>query len=300
MVEATTRLGIPAADARLLAIGHCATIGLPVAGLVARIGRPGWPAENLAAELRIARHFRKCGVSVISPADYVAPRPVVTAAGAVTFWPLLRPIAADLDWGWLGRTLRMLHGVPVRTDLPSLRDPVGRVEWRLSTYAGRADARSDVVAAFSEGCGRARDMLSRVRSTLGVGSVHGDPANVVVIREGPLLLDFDLAGTGPAEWDLVSIAIRKRRFGLAPEAWNEFRSAYGFTRERWAGFEPLLRVRELLDASFVLASIDAHPEAVAELEVRIRALLDPGDRSLWNSLALVASTRRRRHREIGP
>lgn len=37
--------------------------------------------------------------------------------------------------------------------------------------------------------------------------------NVVVTRAGPLLVDFDLAGTAPAMWDLTIPVVHHRRFG---------------------------------------------------------------------------------------
>ena len=200
LFAATRQLGVSTAHGRILAIGHCATIALPEAGLVARVARPGWPAEKLDRELRIARYFHQAGLAVLTPADDVTIRPVATPHGPVTFWPLLRPARTGLDWRWLGRTLRALHDLPVPGDFPSLWDPLGVVEARLAAYARRTDARPDFVAAFSEACGQTRAVLSGIRSASGVRLVHGDSTNVIVTAKGPLLHDFDLAGIGPAEW----------------------------------------------------------------------------------------------------
>src|SRR5439155_1201076 len=84
---------------------------------------------------------------------------------------------------------------------------------------------------------------------------------------------------GPAEWDLVSVAIRQRRFGLPVEELLGFCAAYRFDLLSWEHFEALLRVRELLDCSFALAVSEDHPGATQQIEVRVRAWLDPAHRS---------------------
>ena len=220
----------------------------------------------------------------MAPADAVRTRPIATGHGPVTFWPLVDHIGGDLDWAWLAHTLRRLHELPLPAELVSLWDPVGRVEERVALYASHVTARGDYVSLLSTACDEARAALTRLRSALGIGLVHGDPLNVVLTARGPLLLDFDLAGVGPAEWDLVSVAIRERRFGLPVEELRGFCAAYGFDLLSWEHFEVLLRVRELLDCSFALAVSEDHPRATQQIEVRVRAWLDPADRSAWTPL----------------
>lgn len=282
--EACAALEIVPGEARVLRLGHCAVVALPAAGLVARVGRPGYSPERLDAELRIARHLARAGLPVLAPADAVRTRPIATGHGPVTFWPLVDHIGGDLDWAWLAHTLRRLHELPLPAELVSLWDPVGRVEERVALYASHVTARGDYVSLLSTACDEARAVLTRLRSALGIGLVHGDPLNVVLTARGPLLLDFDLAGVGPAEWDLVSVAIRQRRFGLPVEELLGFCAAYGFDLLSWEHFEVLLRVRELLDCSFALAVSEDHPGATRQIEVRVRAWLDPADRSAWTPL----------------
>src|SRR5439155_23188214 len=97
--------------------------------------------------------------------------------------------------------------------------------------------------------------------------VHGDPLNVVLTARGPPLLAFGLAGGGAAECDLVSVAIRERRFGLPVEELRGFCAAYGFDLRSWEHCDVLLRVRELLDCSFALAVSEDHPGATQQIEV---------------------------------
>jgi len=282
--EAGAAAGVSVEGAAVLRVGQCAVVALPAAGVVARVGRPGYPAERLDAELRFARYVSRAGLPALAPADGVSDRPLVTDQGPVTFWPLVHRIAGERNLEWLARTLRNLHDLPPPEGLVSLWDPVGRVEERIALHAARATARDDHVSLLVAASAKARADLARLRSTLGVRLVHGDPLNVVVAAGGPLLLDFDLAGIGPAEWDLVSVAVLQRRFGLPREELLRFCGAYGFDLSGWEDFEVLLSVRELLDCSFALAAIDADPRAEGELEVRLRAWLDPTDHSPWTSL----------------
>jgi Ser/Thr protein kinase RdoA (MazF antagonist) len=59
--------------------------------------------------------------------------------------------------------------------------------------------------------------------------VHGDghPGNVVVTAAGPILVDFDLAGAGPAMWDLTIPVVHHRRFGAPGHMLSAFFAAYG-------------------------------------------------------------------------
>ena len=282
--EATEAVGVSAARARVLRIGHCAAVALPDADLVARIGRPGHPLERLAAELRFALYVHDAGIPALRPAVEVADRPIPTRHGAVTFWPLLRAVAEQTDWAWLGGTLRQLHGLPRCEGIVSLWDPVALVEARLAAYAARPEAREEYVSVLSGACAEAREVLASLATRLGVRLVHGDPTNVIVAEGGPVLLDFDLSGAGPAEWDLVSIAVRQRRFGLPERDLGAASDAYGFDVRAWPQFRELLRVRELLDCSFAMSLEGVDSRAREELDVRMHAWLAPADQSRWTSL----------------
>jgi aminoglycoside phosphotransferase (APT) family kinase protein len=230
------------------------------------------------------------GIAALSPADHVSDTAVETQDGAVAFWPLLRPIDRSFDWAWLATSLKRLHGLPVPSQLLSLWDPVGRIEERLNRYRGDFAARNEYIPVLAAACARARqDLETLTSSTVGVGLVHGDPLNVVVTSEGPVLLDFDLAGCGPADWDLASVAVSHRRFGRSAEGLRQFSDAYGIDVRSWQSFETLVRVRELLDCSFALSLVGRDPAAAGELDLRMRAWLEPDDRSRWTPLPSVGT-----------
>ena len=102
---------------------------------------------------------------------------------------------------------------------------------------------------------------------------------------GLVLIDFDLCGLGPPLWDVASVAVRDRRFGLSRGDLDGFYTAYGFDPVARDAFEDLVRLREVLDCSFALSAVRGNESAVdQELEIRIRALRDPADRSRWKPL----------------
>src|SRR4051794_30974840 len=88
--KAASSLGLEFRDLRLLSIGQYGSVALPSERLCARVGYGDDSAELLALELRIARQMCATGLPFLRPADDISPSPVVTPAGAATFWPLLR------------------------------------------------------------------------------------------------------------------------------------------------------------------------------------------------------------------
>src|SRR5438094_2612185 len=110
--EAGAAAGVSVEGAAVLRVGQCAVVALPAAGVVARVGRPGYPAERLDAELRFARYVSRAGLPALAPADGVSDRSLVTDQGPVTFWPLVRRIAGERNLEWRPRAARRLRGLP--------------------------------------------------------------------------------------------------------------------------------------------------------------------------------------------
>jgi hypothetical protein len=292
LCEAARLVGLSIENKRLLRIGHCAIVALPLHRLVARIARPGTPSERLESEMHFARFVRHAGLPVLSPADAVARRPIETMSGPVTFWPLVESTGDDIDWRWLGDTLKRMHELRPPLGMVSLWNPVEVVEARLGSYGSSWGASPEHVHVLSGLCSWARRIVGSGSLADSVGLIHGDPTNVIMTADGPVLIDFDLSGPGPPSWDLVSIAIRHRRFGLSLEHLQQFYDSYGFDPPADVSFEDLLRVRELLDCSFALTAIHGDgPGADHELALRLRALRDPSDRSRWTPIGVAMGTK---------
>lgn len=285
--EACEALGLLCDGWRTLRIGHCASVVFPEAGLVARVGRPEASPEHMAQEARFARRVAGAGISVLAPADGL-PAPLVTGDGPVTFWPMLEARSRDdYDWAWLGSTLRGLHALPLEIGRPSLWDPLARVDGRVETYAARPDARVEYVAAFEDASATVRAHVDAVLRAAPPCVLHGDPGpgNTLAGPDGPVLVDFDLAGVGPAGWDLTLPFVLRRRLGLPEEALGRFLDAYGADPRAAEEFDVLLRAAELLHASFALIRSHLGDADERELEVRMRAVFDSTDRSRWGLVA---------------
>jgi hypothetical protein len=286
LCEAAGKLGLSMDGRRLLRIGHCAIVALPAHGLVARIATPGTPSERLESEMRFARFIHQAGLPVLPPADDITDRPIETMTGPVTFWPFVKSIDRDIDWRWLGDTLRRIHELRPRGEIDSVCNPLRVVAARIERYAASANARTERVRVLWAAHWRAKRILESRSLAGNVGLVHGDPTNVIVTVNGPVLIDFDLSGMGPVLWDLVSIAVRHKRFAVPLAVIEDCYESYGVDPRTHVLFEDLLSVRELLDCSFALmvngaGEIRAHDE----LEIRLRALEDPSDRSEWTPIS---------------
>jgi len=258
---ATAIAGIPLGVPQLLRIAHCAVVALDEIGLVARVSRPGADAGRLKAEMAFARHVSDAGLPMLTPVEEIFDQPFETDHGAVTFRPLLHPVTDQFAWPWLAHTLKTLHRLPIREDLVPLWDPVGRIEERLARYSRRPDARKEYVDVVLDACSRARSIIVSVGATSRMGLIHGDPLNVIVTAAGPVLIDFDLAGVGPLEWDLVSVLIGHRRFRRPAAEIDQFLQAYDVTHFQSQSFDDLLKAREWLDCSFALSLVGVDPAA---------------------------------------
>jgi hypothetical protein len=278
--DAAREHGINAAGAWPLSDGYHATIALPRAGLAARVGRASEGPQAMRAELDFALLAGSDGLPVLQPADTQA---TLTAHGAVSFWPLLTPAGVTAGWPWLAHAVARIHRLPADR-YPHQCDPLERVRNRLARYRQWPAASDRAFEAVEAACRQLHDELAA--TSLKPAIVHGDahPGNVVVTPAGPLLVDFDLAGTAPAMWDLTIPVVHHRRFGTPAHILGEFFAAYGSDPRGRSGFELLVKVQELLCISYVLERLIAGSPVQHELTTRLRALQVPGEPARWHPL----------------
>ena len=283
--DAARMHGIAAEDARPLSDGYHATIALPRAGLTARVARAGETPQAMQTELDFAVLAAGHGMPVLAPAD---PQATPTGHGTVSFWPLLTTTGATAGWPWLARALAQIHRLPAG-QYPHRCDPLGRVRNRLARYRQWPGAHHSVAETVAGACRQLGDELADM--TWPTAIVHGDahPGNVVVTATGPILVDFDLAGTGPAMWDLTIPVVHHRRFGAPGHILSEFFAAYGSDPRGHPGFETQVRVQELLCISYVLERLIAGAPAEQELTSRLQALRQTGTPAHWHPLPPVNS-----------
>lgn len=250
------------------------------------------------AEIDFASWAASTGLPVVAPDARVVTQPVVGEFGAVTFWPLLKPVAAaDVDPSWFGRTLRRLHdqrplpalaqwqprswiaaGVNILRSIPGV-DP----HLAAALAAAGADATSEAEAA----AGRSEQ-----------SPIHGDasPDNVVRDDTRLLLTDFEKGSLGPAIYDLAPLHMLACRFGYDAARVDEVLSAYG-PRPDPAQVAAFTRLFEVVVIAGAIAPYAAH--AVFEDELRLRlSSLERQERNVqWTPhKQLLAEVRNRQRR----
>lgn len=207
------------------------------------------------------------------------PAPVRAGTALATVWvdagPGAEPPPSTAD---LGAVLRRLHALtPPSPALPRW-DPLGDVRRRMSD----AEALDPADRAFLEGLtDRVAADLGAVRYRLGTTVIHGDAhlGNLITTPSGEVIVcDFDSVCLGPAEWDLMPVAVGVLRFGHPPERQALLAATYGVDVTRWDGFEALRAVRELKLVTSVLPVLASSPTSAAQFRVRLESLRS-GDRS---------------------
>jgi hypothetical protein len=253
-VEAARAAGLDCADARLLRERSAALVELPRAGVMARVEQPGC-TEQAERQVRVARFYADRGAPTARLAACPG-QPVERGGCAVTFWELLVPVARRVTPRAIGALLRALHGAagpPLDADLPGL-DPVPAIRWFQERPA--IDLGSETTAAFDRLLEeRERDWRAWAhRDPLGLRLLHGDlhADNVVVTARGPVLVDLEDSGVGPASWDLAVPAVGVRRYGHRAEDLEDVLDAYGADPRSWQGFETLCRIYEHSTAAWSL------------------------------------------------
>ncbi|MCB0976877.1 MAG: phosphotransferase [Acidimicrobiales bacterium] len=119
-----------------------------------------------------------------------------------------------------------------------------------------------------------------VSDPLGWCVVHGDlhADNVVVGVDGPLLLDLELGGWGPASYDAAPAVAAVRRYGAPGEHAERFFEASGADPRPWPGFETLLAVYELWVTAWAVSVAHRRQDWAAEAAQRVETLRDGVER----------------------
>ncbi|MEV6414726.1 phosphotransferase [Kribbella sp. NPDC051718] len=277
--RAAATIGLDLADAELAHCGHNVGFTLPGAGLFARVGPPG-SQDKARNAVVCSRYFHQQNLPVVPP---IEGRHALasTAYGPVTFWPLLHPVDAPVDFRWLGRTLRRLHDLPGRGMPPAQRTSRRDLGSRVGRFL---QSRPDPsVRRKIEALVRELDECALVLPTLAVGPVHGDPypSNVLATAAGYRLLDYDGSGIGHQLLDLAPIFAAHKRFGLGQADLKAFVDGYGSDPRALPEFGAVLRLRELGLVTWLL-KFAGHLEAYYdELEWRLATLDSTDD---WTDL----------------
>lgn len=275
--DALTRLcagcGLDPIGAELVRNVNNAVFRLPAHAIVMRLVTLPSYVFRADVAVRAATRFAEHGI----PAVRLLPgldQPVRVGELVATVWQEV-PDDGPTPTGWeLARLLRSVHALPVdaehaRGPLPEW-DPVGDFRNRLADAAGLA---ADDRAFLARRADELEAALAGVEFALPRTVLHGDAhlGNLIASPAGAVLCDFDSCSVGPAEWDLVPMAVSAVRFGRhAGQA--ELAAGYGFDVSIWPGFEVLRGIRDLKIVAGVFPRPGSGDPAAAELRRRMESL----------------------------
>ncbi|MEX5635979.1 phosphotransferase enzyme family protein [Parafrankia sp. FMc2] len=286
LTQLCASVGLDDRDAEPIKLTVNAVYRLPREAAVVRIASSAAMNHRVAKVVQVARWLAEHGMPAVRLLPGV-PAPVVVDGWHATVWrdaappeavtrPAVHPARSLAD------VLLRLHALaPPEPPLPAW-DPLDDVRRRLSDAEGLPAADR----AFLEGLTlRVSDALGSVRYVLPQAVIHGDAHLGNLIHTAPgrvVICDFDATCLGPAEWDLVPVALGAVRFGRSPQPQEELARAYGFDVTAWDGFPVLRAVRELKLVTSVAPVLASSPSAAAQFAVRLRSLrAGAADRTVW-------------------
>ncbi|GLW17918.1 aminoglycoside phosphotransferase family protein [Streptomyces kronopolitis] len=267
-----------AAGAELLSLGENAVFALGANGPVVRIGRSAELLERAERELAVARWLAAEGVPAVRAAEPVA---TLVDGHPVTYWQRLPAAERPASPEDLATLLKLVHALPEPPFALPRRELLGGVE-RWLRLAGDAVSAAD--ADYLRG---RRDAFAAAASALEPrlprGPLHGDalPRNVHIGPDGPVLVDLETFSSDLREHDLVVMALSRDRYGLSPEAYDSFVSAYGWDVRDWEGCAVLRGARETASCAWVSQHAPGNPAARTEFGRRIASLREKDATVRW-------------------
>jgi phosphotransferase family enzyme len=266
----------PAVDARLLALGENAVFA--AGDTVIKVGRDAELLGRARQELAVALWLAEAGVPAVRAAE---PEALLVDGHPVTVWHRLADSVRPAEPRDLAELLRIVHALPSPSfDLPS-RELLGGVE-RWLRLAGDAIDPADAAYLRERRDGFA-SAAAALTPHLPPGPVHGDalPRNVHIGPDGPVLVDLETFSADLREHDLVVMALSRDRYGLSPEAYDDFTRTYGWDVREWKGCSVLRGARETASCAWVAQHAPSNPEALAEFERRVASLRDGDETVRW-------------------
>ncbi len=269
---AAVAAALPAADligAGILRRGRGVLVGLPAVPAVARVDGDDALAARQAV---VAERLAAAGVPAVRLLDGPG-RPRWPAAHGVTAWRWEVGHGHDVSPAELGRLARTLHDrLPVRPgEGPAPRlDPLAAVAEQVAEVGADPDA-----GVLRDAGARLAPAWQRVapEDPLGWSAVvHGDlhAGNVLATAAGPILLDLELAGSGPRSYDVVPQLVAVSRYGRPRAEVEAFVDGYGADPRSWPGLAVLVEVYELWVTAWAVAHRDRSPTHEREASRRMR------------------------------
>jgi hypothetical protein len=209
-IGVASELGIRPERSRILKDSNNTIVYLAPTPIVAKVGTSHFrdpQLESLGRELAVATHLAERGASVVPPAEDVPPGPHPWKDASLTLWQYAEPDqGAALDPVRLAGALRTVH--EALGDFPGSLPPF-TLELEDARRLLQPD-RSPTLALSDRRflLGVLKDVQAAVSAIVVPNRpLHGSPheGNWVATAEGPLLLDFETACSGPIEWDVAAL-----------------------------------------------------------------------------------------------
>lgn len=282
--------GLDVGDARLIHHYSNAVYLLPAIPAVARIS-PGANPNTLRTTQTVTSWLDQQGFGATAPLAGASLVEVGTTA--VSFWTYYpQPDPHDtqpLTSRHLGTLIKALHRTRQPPgDLPDWRplESLGRV---LESAAARDALAPDELGWLQRRVIEVRAELAELTWPLGNGLIHGDAwaGNLLWDQRNDvpraILGDWDSVSHGPREVDLIPTWHAAVRYGRDQDWIRDFVAEYGYDLRDWAGYDPLLAMRDLAQLPGPLRRAENPPHAAA-LRQRLGAIRAQDRTSTWVAL----------------
>jgi aminoglycoside phosphotransferase (APT) family kinase protein len=279
---------LSAAGARLIHRYSNAVYLLPEEHAVARVGAgTGYRAE-LAHSL--TDWLGRRGVAATGPLVQ-APPVAVDPATVVSFWHYYpQPDAKIAPTSvHLARVLRELHDVDETPFALAAWQPLTSLSTALADPVAAGNLSGSDLGWLRERVAAVRDAVAALDWPLGHGVIHGDAwaGNLLWhTAAGPdavVIGDWDWAGYGPREVDLIPTWHAAVRYGRGRQWAADFAEVYGYDLAAWTGYPTLLAMRDLVQLTGPLRRTGDRPEFAAALHERLTGIR-LGDDHVWRAL----------------
>jgi len=247
--------------------------------------RVGAPTVDAGWSLRLAEMLHARGLRVARPM-----RPDACHSGGlqVTCWERVHPVDVPIDWHGVGALVRRVHAiepaaVPAGYPLPS---PARFPWWDFDALlAATADAIAPApLAGLRRAVERGRgwgDFDGAHGTVLCHGDVH--PGNVLMVADGPLLLDWDLLCRAPVGWDHAPMMTWGERWGGDGDEYARFAEGYGRSLRGDPRAETLAELRLVAATLMRVRAGLTDPVAAEEAARRLRYWAGDSDAPAWRA-----------------
>lgn len=275
------RLGLDPRATRLVRLGENANYTLEGRNAVIRIARSDERMDRVKRELCMARWLRDVGVPAVE-VDEGFEQPIIVNGLPVTFWKRIYEREPKPQHRDLALLLAQLHRFSESPCPLQKFQPLALVRPRIASAHGLSAEDKNFLLTHHDDLSQRYD---RLEFALPVGPIHGDAwlGNLLRDEEHVRLLDFEMTGFGPREWDLIPTSIATSRYGLPADKYQAFCDAYGFDVTQWSGYPTLRDIRELTMTTWLMQNILEDPAINDEFQNRLDSIRRKDPDRAWRA-----------------